>query len=573
MADVNASIITIGDELLIGQTIDTNSAFIAQELNKIGIWVKRRVAIGDVKEEILNALEEQSRDCQVIIITGGLGPTADDITKPSLCEYFDSKLIVDEAALQNVKDIFQRLNRPLIERNLKQAEVPDKCIVLQNKRGTAPGMWFGPPTPQGGNLVFGNSNSSYDYITGDPITYGLLKDFVREHRSKPTEAEKVLWEIVRGKKLAGFKFRRQHVISNYIADFICLSEKLIIEVDGLYHQLPENKISDEERTNELNKLGFEVIRFTNEQVLNKTDHVINSIVKKLKEKHEQFSTASTPPLGGGGAIYVSLPGVPHEMKGLMLDSVIPRLKETFQLPVVLHKTLLTAGIGESTIADTIADFENNLPAHVKLAYLPSYGMVRIRLTAKGQEKKIIEEELIHLFDELKSLVKEWMVANEDISLQEALIRLLQIKNKTVSTAESCTGGNIAHLITSVAGSSKVYKGSIVSYANEAKEHLLTVATETLQEFGAVSEQTVTEMIKGALKELKTDYAIATSGIMGPDGGTPEKPVGTVWVAVGNHQNIKAAKYSFRFDRERNIELTTHTALTQLYRFIKELEGE
>jgi nicotinamide-nucleotide amidase len=422
MKEVNAAIITIGDELLIGQTIDTNSAFIAQELNKVGIWVKRRIAVGDVKEEILNALKEQSKDCDVIIITGGLGPTADYITKPTLCDYFGGTLIMHQPTLDHVTYLFEHVFRrpmPLLERNRKQAEVPDVCTVLKNERGTAPGMWF--------------------------------------------------------------------------------------------------------------------------------------------EKENVF--------------YVSLPGVPHEMKGLMTDSVIPKLEEVFQLPVVLHKTLLTSGIGESMLADHISEFENNLPTQIKLAYLPAYGMVRLRLTARGNNTDAIEKELDDLFAQLKSLVKEWMVAEEDISLQEAVIRLLKSKKKTVSTAESCTGGNIAHLITSIAGSSAVYNGSIVSYANEAKENLLGVKKETLQQFGAVSEQTVTEMIQGALQELKTDYAIATSGIMGPDGGTDEKPVGTVWIAVGNSKNIKTSKHQFRFDRARNIELTTHNALTLLYRFVKEQEGQ
>src|SRR5829696_8922162 len=198
MTEVNACIITIGDELLIGQTIDTNSAYIAQELNKIGIWVKRRIVVGDVKEEILYALREQSKDCNVVIITGGLGPTADDITKPTLCEYFNSKMVIDEGALQNVKDIFTKLNRPLIERNLKQAEVPDNCIVLPNMRGTAPGMWWGPAPlpPEGGEAEaqpLRDSDSDNisekdqpEYVTANPITYGLLKQFVKEHRAKPT---------------------------------------------------------------------------------------------------------------------------------------------------------------------------------------------------------------------------------------------------------------------------------------------------------------------------------------------------------------------------------------------------
>jgi len=590
MKEVNAAIITIGDELLIGQTIDTNSAFIAQELNKIGIWMKRRIAIGDVKEEILNALKEQSKDCDVVIITGGLGPTADDITKPTLCQYFDSKLIIDEAALQNVKNIFTRLNRPLIERNLKQAEVPDKCIVLPNKRGTAPGMWFGPSrtttlkvedTAKAPSRWEGDEESesiveeeTIGYRYADPSLYLLLKEFSLKHRSNPSQAEDVLWNLLRSKQLDSYKFRRQHIIDNFITDFVCLKQKLVIEIDGLIHQLPENKASDKERTEVLNHLGFEVIRFSNEEVLNETDKVLSEILSALKNQQnkKRFSNLSSP-TGGQGAIVISLPGVPHEMKGLMTDSVIPKLKEVFELPVVLHKTLLASGIGESMLAEHITDFENNLPSHVKLAYLPAYGMVRLRLTSRGSDKNAIENELDNLFIQLKSLVKEWMVAGEDISLQEAVIRLLKSKRKTISTAESCTGGNIAHLITSIAGSSAVYNGSIVSYANEAKENLLGVKKETLQQFGAVSEQTVTEMIQGALKELGTDYAMATSGIMGPDGGTAEKPVGTVWIAVGNKQNIKANKHFFRFDRERNIELTTHTALTMLFRFVKEQEGE
>ena len=419
MRTVNASIITIGDELLIGQTIDTNSAFIGQELNKIGIWLKRRIAVGDVKEEILHALDEQSKDNDIIIITGGLGPTADDITKPALCEYFDAKLVVDESVLQHVTNIFARLNRPMIERNAKQAEVPDNCLVLHNERGTAPGMWF--------------------------------------------------------------------------------------------------------------------------------------------EKN--------------GVIIISLPGVPHEMKGLMEQQVLPRLQQKLELPAVLHRTLLTAGQGESMIADRLTDFEAALPPYIKLAYLPAYGMVRLRLTGRAADASALTTELDSLFDQLKSLVKDWLVADQDISIAEAVSRLLKAKGKTVATAESCTGGYIAHLITSKAGSSSIYNGSVVSYANSAKQNLLGVKDTTLQQFGAVSEETVRQMAQGAIAALGTDYAIATSGIMGPDGGTPEKPVGTVWIAVASKDRIKTSKVHFRFDRQRNIELTAHTALNLLRLFIVEEENE
>jgi nicotinamide-nucleotide amidase len=417
MKEVNACIITIGDELLIGQTIDTNSAFIAQELNKIGIWVKKRVAIGDVKEEIIDSLTEESKENEVIIITGGLGPTADDITKPTLCEYFNASIIVDAGALKNVQDIFARLNRPLTDRNLKQAEVPDKCTVLPNLRGTAPGMWF------------------------------------------------------------------------------------------------------------------------------------------QKE----------------GVIYVSLPGVPNEMKGLIQNSVIPALKQQLELPALVHRTLLTSGIGESTIADVLEKFEGQLPSHIKLAYLPAYGMVRLRLTGRGPQIATLEQEVNAQFEQMQLLVAEWMVADTDISLQESVSNLLKSSGKTVATAESCTGGYIAHLITSKPGSSAIFNGSVVSYSNTVKENVLGVNKQTLIDFGAVSEQTVTEMVQGVLKVVESDYALATSGIMGPDGGTPEKPVGMVWIAVGNKNKVVAAQCNFRYDRIRNIEMTAQTALTMLRRFILEQE--
>jgi nicotinamide-nucleotide amidase len=416
---VNASIITIGDELLIGQTIDTNSAFIATELNKIGIWVKRRIALGDEKEEILKALKQQSQDCQLIIITGGLGPTADDITKPALCEYFDSKLVIDNTALQNVKNIFNKLNRPLIERNLKQAEVPDNCTVLQNGRGTAPGMWF--------------------------------------------------------------------------------------------------------------------------------------------EKND--------------VVYVSLPGVPNEMMGLVENNVMPKLKERFVLPVIIHKTLFTMGQGESMIADTLEQFEKKLPPHIKLAYLPNYGAVKLRLTARGDTADKLQSEIEKLFSKMKGLVKEWVVADEDVTLQEVVAKLLDKHHLFVGTAESCTGGYLAHLFTSRAGSSSSFKGSVVSYANEAKENVLGIAHDTLITKGAVSEETVREMLAGIMNVLNVDYAIATSGIMGPDGGTQQKPVGTVWIGVANRKKMKTSQRFFRFDRRRNIELTANTALNMLRRFVIEEEGE
>lgn len=412
---IQASIITIGDELLIGQVIDTNSAWMAQELNKAGIRVVRRVAVGDVWEEIWNALDEESKHAPIILITGGLGPTADDITKPLLCKYFGGKMIIDEGAKQNVVNIFTRLNRPMIARNLSQAEVPDVCTVIQNKRGTAPGMWF----------------------------------------SK------------------------------------------------------------------------------------------------------------------GENVFISMPGVPHEMKGMMEEVVIPQLSKQFKLPVILHRTLLTAGVGESFLADLIQDFETALPAHIKLAYLPNYGMVRLRLTTSGFDKATIEKEIDAQFIQLQTLVKSYLVTNEDEPMEKVVGKLLLAKNQTMCTAESCTGGYIAHLLTSIAGSSAFYDGSVVSYSYGAKEDLLGVHHQTLLTHGAVSEEVVTEMAKGALQNIKSTYAIAVSGIMGPGGGMTEKPVGTVWIAIGNADKIVAQKMHFRFDRARNIQLTATYALNLLRQFILE----
>lgn len=416
MHQINASIITIGDELLIGQTIDTNSAFIAQELNKAGIWVRRRVAVGDVYDEIWRALDEESAYADLIIITGGLGPTADDITKPLLCKYFGGKLVMNEDVLRHVQHLFEivfRRTGPLLERNRKQAEVPDVCTVLHNARGTAPGMWF--------------------------------------------------------------------------------------------------------------------------------------------EKN--------------GKIFISLPGVPHEMKGLITNEVIPRLPDHFTLPFILHRTAYTSGIGESALAEKIQDYENALPAHIKLAYLPGYGMVKLRLTTSGSDKETLTKELEAQFAQLLIEVKDHLVSDRDEGLESVVGRLLKQQNKTIGTAESCTGGGIAYALTSVPGSSAYFMGSVVSYDNRVKQELLGVKKETLDTYGAVSEESVKEMLQGALQQLKTDYAVAVSGIMGPDGGTEEKPVGTVWVAVGNKDKTVTHCFHFRFDRERNTRQTVMSTLDFLRKFI------
>lgn len=412
------SIITIGDELLIGQVVDTNSAWMAQQLNLAGFNVHHRVAVGDTWEDIREALDQEGTRSNIVLITGGLGPTADDITKPLLCDYFSGTLIEDAPTLAHLERLFSEvLKRPLTERNRKQALVPDVCTVLSNERGTAPGMLF--------------------------------------------------------------------------------------------------------------------------------------------EKE--------------GKVYISMPGVPYEMQGIMTKHVIPFLQRQFNPGVILHRYLLTAGIGESDLADKIQRFEEALPPSVKLAYLPHFGMVRLRLTARGTTETLtpLTRELDALFASLQQEVKDVMVINEDITLQALAGRLLVERGKTLATAESCTGGYIAHLLTARPGASAYYNGSVVSYTNELKQRILQVSADTLQSRGAVSEETVREMVKGALATLETDYAIAVSGIMGPDGGTAEKPVGTVWIAVGNTEEVVVKKLSLRYNRERNIEVTATQALLVLCQLIRD----
>jgi nicotinamide-nucleotide amidase len=415
---INTSIITIGDELLIGQVIDTNSAFIAQEMNKAGFAIIRRVAISDNAYAIENALNEEKKHSSIILMTGGLGPTADDITKPVLCKYFKGQMVVNEAALANVQHIFENiLKRPFTERNRRQCEVPDNCTVILNKKGTAPGMIF-------------------------------------------------------------------------------------------------------------------------------------------KEEFE-----------GKNITVVSMPGVPSEMKGMMIDDVIPMVTKEYKVTHIIHKTALCVGVGESTLADLLIEFEQNLPPNIKLAYLPNYGMVRLRLSATIEDNENTKIET--LFLKMQSVVKPYLASDMDESMESILGKLLQSKGETMSTAESCTGGNIAHVLTSIPGSSVFFDGSIVSYSYKAKTDLLQVNKSTIEEFGAVSEEVVKEMATGALKNIGSDYTIAVSGIMGPGGGMPDKPVGTVWVCVGDKYNLKTHKFSFRFDRALNIKQTTMNALNMLRNFILE----
>jgi len=413
---IKASIITIGDELLIGQVIDTNSAWIAQQLNTIGIPVIRRVAVGDQWNDIWSALDEESKKADIIFITGGLGPTADDITKPLLCKYFNGNMVINKEALENVTHLFEKIfKRPITERNIKQAEVPDTCKVIINKKGTASGMQF--------------------------------------------------------------------------------------------------------------------------------------------EKN--------------GTLYFSLPGVPFEMMGMIEEDILPLLTSTYKLPNITHKTLVTYGIGESMLADLLQSFEGNLPNHIKLAYLPNHGLVRLRLTATGENISLVENEVNTQFGFLQELVKDFLVTNEDEAMENVIGKMLLSRNQTVATAESCTGGYIAHLISSVPGASAYYEGSMITYSYAAKEKSLQVQKSTLESQGAVSEDVVIEMAKGLLNQLNTTYAIAVSGIMGPGGGMPEKPVGTVWIAIASERKTITQKFHFRFNRQKNIQLTAMNALNMLRCFIKE----
>lgn len=409
MKTVKASLITIGDELLIGQTLDTNSAWIGKQLNQSGIWVARHLAVGDVREEIMDALETERKRSKIILITGGLGPTSDDITKRVLCEYFHCSLKEDEQTLKRVKQIFSSHHIPLLEVNLRQALVPDCCTVIPNDYGTAPGMWF---------------------------------------------------------------------------------------------------------------------------------------------QHDE-------------TIFVSMPGVPHEMKGIMTDHVLPKLKESFSLPAILHRSLITMGLPESQVSERLKIFEKSLPENIKLAYLPGNGFLKLRLTTIGNTQQIVSHETDQYFSVLKSSLHDIVVIDDDVTFEEWVGKLLKNANLTMSTAESCTGGLIAHKVTSVSGSSAYFKGTVVSYANEVKEKVLHVSPEILNQQGAVSEETVQAMVKGVIDLLNTDVALAVSGIMGPDGGTPEKPVGTVWIAAGTKENIRTRLYHLKYSRSRNMEITANYALKML----------
>jgi nicotinamide-nucleotide amidase len=403
-----AEIITIGDELLIGQVIDTNSAWMAEHLNAIGIRVHQITSISDNQDHILTTLKEASERAQLILITGGLGPTKDDITKQTLCKYFDTSLVFSKKAYENVEKLFSARGVAVTELNRLQAMVPANCRVVANPNGTAPCMWF-----------------------------------------------------------------------------------------------------------------------------------------------EQ-----------NGCIYVSMPGVPFEMKAIMEQEIIPQLLDKLNR-VIIHRTILTEGVGESHLASIIEPWEDSLPEFIKLAYLPQPGMVRLRLTAYGTDRYLLQEAITKAEKELYSYAGNYIFGFDDDTMESVVGQLLRIKGMTLSTAESCTGGNIAQLITSIAGSSDYFKGSIVAYSNEIKEQFLGVPHHVLIEYGAVSEQTVIAMAEGIRTRFDTDFAIAVSGIAGPGGGTAEKPVGTTWIAVATPTETITRKFLLGDHRGRNIRKASIAALNML----------
>ena len=410
-----AEIITIGDEILIGQVVDTNSAFIATLLNLNGISVKQISSISDNRDHILKALDEAKGRSDIILITGGFGPTKDDITKKTLCEYFKTTMRFDNEVYQDVTTIFATYGKEVTPINRLQAEVPEICTTIRNKNGTAPGMWF--------------------------------------------------------------------------------------EVDG--------------------------------------------------------------------KIYISMPGVPYEMKAMMKEQVIPQLKKHFKLPFIVHKTILTQGIGESALCELISEWEDSLISFgITLAYLPSPGMVRLRLSTSGVDLKLLNSSVDKKIEELKLIISEYIYGYENFgeeneTLEQIIGKLLKDKKKTISTAESCTGGYISHLITSVSGSSDYFAGSVISYSNQIKEAELGVPKKILDTYGAVSQPVVEQMAKAIREKYKTDYSIATSGIAGPGGGTAEKPVGTVWIAIATPEKIFSEKFLFGNNRLRNIQKAANAALNML----------
>lgn len=405
----SVEIITIGDEILIGQTVDTNSAWMGTELNLLGIRVNRITSISDSRNEIISALDESLSRAGVVLITGGLGPTSDDITKETLAEYFGASLVPDNGVLADVTERLRKRNLQMNENNRRQAMVPDNCKVLRNLTGTAPGMLF--------------------------------------------------------------------------------------------------------------------------------------------EKQDK--------------IIVSMPGVPHEMKHIMKEHVLPMLAEKLTGTVIVHKNIMTYGVAEAMLAERLETFEKELPSDIRLAYLPGYGVIKLRLTVSGSDEKKIRSSVREQVDKLYKIIPDVIYGEDEVMLEEVIGKILNDNNLTLSTAESCTGGRIASLITSVPGSSGWFMGSVVAYDNSIKTGLLGVNPETIRLFGAVSSETAGEMAKGIRRLMGTDYAVSVTGIAGPTGGTAEKPVGTVWIAIDSESGLITERHTFGDDRLTNITRSSYGALNLL----------
>ena len=416
MKAVTAEILTIGDEILFGQIVNTNSQWMGAELSKAGIRVVRNSTVGDISEDILKAFAEAEGRADIILITGGLGPTSDDLTKPCLAKYFDCDMQIHEEALAEVTAFFASRGRPLTEVNRLQASLPVCCEKITNRLGTAPGMWFS-------------------------------------------------------------------------------------------------------RNNK---------------------------------------------------VFVSMPGVPHEMKTMMSEIIIPRLLKSFETPAIHHTVIRTVGIGESFLAEKISSWEQSLPAHVKLAYLPGYGEVKLRLTATGIDVNVLKNEHASLVEKLRPLAGEYIYGLGEETLEVVVGHTLRNKKLTLAVAESCTGGHLAHQITSVAGSSEYFRGGVVAYANDVKIEHLGVRKETIEQHGAVSEATVKEMAALARQKFSTDIGVATSGIAGPGGGTPDKPVGTVWIAYADRHQTIARHLKLSKDRMINIRVASINVLNLIRTSIRGL---
>jgi len=407
---MQAEIITIGDEILIGQILDSNSKWIAEELNKIGVSVYQITSIQDTREHILKVLKEAQLNSDIVILTGGLGPTKDDITKLTLAEYFNDELVLNEEIVANIKEMFAKINYSFSNVNRDQALVPSKCIPLKNNWGTAPGMWF----------------------------------------------------------------------------------------------------------------------YTNNKVT------------------------------------ISLPGVPNEMKGLMQDSILPKLMETFKLPFIIHKTIITYGMGESMVSERIEDWEDNLPPFIKLAYLPAYGKLRLRLTAKGVDKKILETEIRLEVEKLFKLIPDIIIGFENgETIELAIGKLLKAKKQTLAVAESCTGGVISQMLTAIPGASAYFIGGIVAYQASIKISELNVAKELIEQFSVVSSEVAEAMAIGIQQKFKSNYAIATTGNAGPTTDLTDATVGTVFIAIATPTRVFSEKHFFGKPREKVIERASNKALELL----------